>query len=227
MGCILPTRKFENIQSTEPTSNMSFSLTTYMRTDSHGLDLRVMQRLQAGGYKIEFQPGSSLGSTPADEVLWLAVLSTPQELPRIEPSRPFLAGFGYSVAQRTDEHLRYAPRGVRKFSASASTRTDAHAPLGARCIQHLIAAAIVAETDGWLLVDGEQSPRRGDNAFEMACQEMTALRVGDIKLDHGTRRFLGWTKDGAPDLNGEIIFREDMCPLPFPVPTKKWWQFWR
>lgn len=77
MGCILPTRKFENIQSTEPTSNMSFSLTTYMRTDSHGLDLRVMQRLQAGGCKIEFQPGSSLGSTPADEVLWLAVLSTP------------------------------------------------------------------------------------------------------------------------------------------------------
>ncbi len=206
---------------------MSLSFETYMRTDLHDLDLRVAQRLHTSGYRIEFQPITTVRSTPPDETLWVAVLETPKEILRVEPDSPLLLGFGYSVAPRTDENLKYAPRGVRKFSAVAFTRTAAGRSLAAGCMQHLIAAALAAETDGWLMVDGDQNPRRGDRALEMAYKEMLALGTRHIKLDHGSKKFIGWTEDGKPNLNGETIFREDMPSLPFPVPAKKWWQFWR
>jgi len=202
---------------------MSFEVHAYLGTRQLGLDQRVLQRLAARGYKIELPPNRSLRSASADESLWLAVLETPSDLPRIERGTVFLAEFGYGFFRRTSDGLALAPRGVRKFEHVAYSRTSAGTPSGARHFQHLIVAALAAESNGWCIADGDERAVSGAVEFDNVC---AGIRAAGSELDCYAPRFKGWQADGQPADVTDIIRPPDVPVFHVRKPKKKWWHFW-
>ncbi|MCE4059513.1 hypothetical protein LXM60_04715 [Pandoraea sputorum] len=202
---------------------MSFEVHAYLGRHQQDLDRRVLNRLAAHGYKIELPPGRHLRSTSEDGSIWLAVCDTPPDFPRIERHSAFLVSFGYAFSARTADDLAFAPRGLRKFEHIVYSRTSAGTPTGARCLQHLMLAAMAAESSGHCLVDGDETALPGIAAFERAHGEIKAARN---ELDRNAPRFQGWPADGAPVDATDIIRAPEMPDFESPTPKKKWWQFW-
>lgn len=202
---------------------MSFEVHAYLGTRQFDLDRRVLQRLVVHGYKIELPPGRSLRSTSDDGSLWLSVLETPPDLPRIERETVFLAGFGYECFRRSADSLELAPRGVRKFEHVAYSRTSAGTPSGARSFQHLIVAALAAESGGWCVADGDEVAVRGAVAFDKVC---AGIRAAGSELDWHAPRFKGWRVDGQPADVTDVIGPPEQSVVPVLLQKKKWWRFW-
>ncbi|MFK0375970.1 hypothetical protein [Pandoraea sp. NPDC090278] len=202
---------------------MSFEVLAYLGRYQLDLDRRVLNRLAEHGYKIELPPGRSLRSTSDDGGIWLAVCDTPPDIPRIERHSAFQVGFGYAFSARTANDLAFAPRGLRKFEHVVYSRTSAGASTGARCLQHLMLAAMAAESSGHCMVDSDEAALTGIAAFERA--------HGEIKATHGlldlnTPRFRGWSADGGPVDATDIIRPPEMPEFQSPTLKRKWWQFW-
>ncbi|WP_124447647.1 hypothetical protein [Burkholderia sp. Bp8992] len=203
---------------------MSFEVHAYLGIHQFDLDRRVLQRLAAHGYKIELPPGRSLRSTSGDGTLWLAVLEIPPDFPRIERETAFFAGFGYEFFRRTSDSFSYAPRGVRKFEHVAYSRTSAGTPLGARHFQHLIVAALAAESNGWCVADGDETGVSGVAAFDKVC---AGIRAAGNELDCYAPRFKGWRDDGQPLDEADIISPPERPRFAqVPARKKKWWRLW-
>jgi len=172
---------------------MSIDIYAFLGSETHNLESRLLHAFTGLGFSMELHPEMNLLETNSTECLYIAALTTPFNLKRVQEGTPLLISFGYSASKIVLDHLKtngWPPKKVKQYTYEVCTRSSSGRSLANYFAQALTVAILAKETNGYFYINGDEYAVSGATGLKRILKELDMLK--DRDFDVGAFPFRGW-----------------------------------